>query len=135
MSVSPEIVLYAIGGLGTGLGTFVAGRHTSRRDRETTQQRAIIEEGKLELEDRRADGEAYERAQQINQQIVEGLRQELTALQATIHSLRADLAAAQQHSAKLEDHIRNLEASADTMRQLLRDAGISYVPSTTTREA
>lgn len=129
--MSPDVVLYAIG----AAATYLAGRRTSRRDRDTQRKLAVVEQGKLELSERRADGEAYERAQQINKEIVEGLRQELTALQATINQLRRDLMDAQQYSAQLEDHVRNLEATAATMRALLRDAGVTYPPAPTNTAA
>lgn len=121
--------LVTLGGAGTG----VAGMFTWLRSKRANQRADVIAAGKLELENRREDGAAYERASEINQQIVAGLRDELTALQETIRDLRADLTLERQHSAylqehatQLEAHIRSLEASAATMRGLLNQAGIEY---------
>lgn len=123
--MSPEVILYAIG----AAATYLAGRRTSKRDRDTTRKQAQIEAGKLELDGRRADGEAYERAQRINQEIVDGLRQEHASLLATIGELRRDLLNAQQYSAHLENQVRDLESTAATMGELLRRAGIDYPPA------
>lgn len=122
-------LLVFIGGASAGTGGF----WTYLRSKKTRKVTSVIDAGKLELENRREDGAAYERASRINQQIVAGLREELTALQETIRDLRTDLtlerqksAYLEEHSAQLEAHIRNLEASAAAMRGLLGRAGIEY---------
>lgn len=101
---------------------------TNRHARRTDAAKAMIDEGALELDGRRVDGAAYERAQVINQQIVESLREEVQRLEATIEGLRRDLTSERQRNTNLEGHIRQLEDSAATMRQLLTTAGVEYPP-------
>ncbi len=122
-------VVLSIFAAGSGFG---ASWLTNRRSNKTTQATNTIATGKLELDNRREDGAAYERAQQINKEIVQSLRDELKSLQSTIASLRAEFRTVQQHSALLENYIRDLEASAATMRDLLRGAHVEY-PAPPTR--
>lgn len=114
-------LLLALGVAAAGFGSSYL---TNRRSNRTAAGQVRIDEGKLELEGRREDGAAYERASRINEQIVDGLREELTALQDTIRTLRVDLRDAERHSAHLENHVRDLEATAHRMRDLLTSAGI-----------
>jgi TolA-binding protein len=126
------LLLTMAAGATTGLGpSFVTYLRTKRTD--VTKQR--IAEGGLELDERRADGEAYERAQKINQEIVQSLERQVERLEQTIDGLRADLAELRERNGELVErntelagHIRELEQSAATMRQLLRRAGIDYPP-------
>lgn len=116
-------LLLTVGAAAAGFGSSWI---TNRRSNRTAAAKSVIDRGKLELENRREDGEAYERANQINQQIVESLRSELTALQATIASLREDLAAARADNSELRARIRELESSARTMQGLLDQAGVDH---------
>lgn len=115
------IVFAAAAGVGA---SWLTSRHARRTDAAT----AKIKAGGLELDERRVDGEAIERAQRISQQIIESLRVEVQRLEATIEGLRRDLTSERQRNTNLEGHIRQLEDSAATMRQLLTVAGIEYPP-------
>lgn len=115
--------LSIVSGLTAGLGPSF---FTYLRSKRTDATKARIAEGGLELDERRADGEAYERAQQINQQIVASLSEQVTRLESTIESLNRELEAERHRNAELASHIRELEDSAATMRQLLKDAGVEY---------
>jgi hypothetical protein len=124
MSWTADAVVVVVSA-GAGFGTSWL---TNRRDRRTEAAKAVIDRGAIELDARRIDGEAIERAQRINEAIVQALQEEVSRLEATIDGLRRDLTAERQRSTELEGHIRQLEDSAATMRRLLRDAGVEYPP-------
>lgn len=117
------LVVGLLGGSGPSFFTYL-------RSKRTDATKARIAEGGLELDERRADGEAYERAQQINQQIVASLSEQVTRLESTIESLNRELEAERHRNAELAGHIRELMDSAATMRRLLKDAGVEYPPKT-----
>lgn len=100
----------------------------NRRSQKTEKAKAIVDRGKLELDNRREDGAAYERASGINQQIVDSLRKELTNLQETVQQLRTDLDASHQKQDLLEKHVHRLEGNVSDMKRLLDTADIPYPP-------
>lgn len=117
------LVVGLLGGSGPSFFTYL-------RSKRTDATKARIAEGGLELDERRADGEAYERGQQITKEIIDSLRDEVTRLEATIESLRRELDSERHRSAELEANIRELRDTAATMRRLLKDAGVEYPPKT-----
>lgn len=104
---------------------------TGRWEAKTQGVKAVIDEGALELDERRADGEAYERAEKSYLQLISTLQQEITRLDRIIQGLRSDLSSSEQHRADLEGRVRDLEESAATMRRLLKAAGVVYPPTPT----
>lgn len=123
MNGATAIVLALVGSGITGAGSaWITGRYSTK----TEEVKAVLSEGALELDGRRADGEAYERAEKSYLHLITTLTQEISRLERIIEGLRSDLAESLQHRAELENRVRELEDSAAAMRQLLRDAGVAY---------
>lgn len=116
------------------LAGFAASALTNRRERRTSLEKHQIEEGALELDERRVDGEVYERAEQSYLKLISTLQQEITRLESIVENLRRDLAETQEKRSILESRVRDLEASAATMKQLLRDAGVEYAELTSVED-
>lgn len=72
----------------------------------------------------RADGEAYERAQRINSEVVDGLRAEITRLQHELDGMRQVVRDTQAQNTALERHVAALERSVHRLRVLLQQHGI-----------
>lgn len=113
-------------GIGVAAAGFASSYLTNRRSQKTDRAKTLVDNGKLELDNRREDGAAYERASEINQQIVNSLRDELTALQATVKTLRTGIDDERRHSADLENKVHDLESTASALRSILDDAKIAY---------
>jgi hypothetical protein len=122
--------------VGASLAAFGASVVTNRRARKTDDKSIAIEAGKLELDERRADGEAYDRAAKFNTEITDQLSAQLHLMSATLDQMRADLVAERQKSARLATdllaeqrqsathlaHIAALEARIAEMQALLGEA-------------
>lgn len=124
----------AIGVILAALAGFAASWLTNRRERRTAADRHQIEKGALELDERRVDGEAIERAQEISERIIASLQQEVTRLERIIENLRHDLAESQDKRTILEARVRDLESTTASMKQLLREAGVEYAELTRVEE-
>lgn len=124
----------ALGVILAALAGFAASWLTNRRERRTADDRHQIEKGALELDERRVDGEAIERAQAISERITASLQQEVTRLERIIDNLRRDLAESQDKRTILETRVRDLESTTAAMKQLLKDAGIEYAELTKVEE-
>jgi hypothetical protein len=131
MSVS-ELVLTSV----VGASTYGAAWLASKRAKKTDEQKVTIDAGKLELEGRRAEGEAYERAAGFNKEITDQLSAQLQLMSETLTQMRADLAAEkatsallrgelseqQEKNAQQSAHIAQLEAQIKAMQSLIDDA-------------
>lgn len=104
--MSPDVIGYIIGGLFALAGTVYAARARAREQSRVRQAQSMVERQRGEIEDKRVDGEAYERAQRINEQTVGELRSEVSRL-------RSDLA---DERYKREELTRRV----DTLSGLLR---------------
>lgn len=67
----------------------------------------------------RADGEAYERAQAINKEIVIELREEVDRLRSQVAELRVQLRAEESRSSDLDSRVELLQRSVNRLRALL----------------
>jgi hypothetical protein len=83
MSVS-DIALTAV----VGASTYGAAWLANRRARKTDADKVTIDAGKLELDERRADGEAYERAAGFNKEITDQLSAQLQLMSETLTQMR-----------------------------------------------
>lgn len=119
-----DLVQYAIPAAAVVLAAVVPSWLAGRRSKDSTAASNRLKEGTLELDGRREDGAAFERASQINKDIIASLRAELALMRQTIRELRAELAGERRHSAALENHVRALESRARVMERLLDTAGV-----------
>lgn len=114
--------------LGYLVGAVVVLLTTVYTARSTRRANQAVLAAKQQLTRVRVDGEAYDRAQAINQQIVEDLRAEVNRLQRELEALRNQLRAENQHSAQLEDKVRTLQNTVDRLSNLLMQHNIT-IPS------
>jgi hypothetical protein len=110
-------LLLTIGAAGAGFGSSWL---TNRRSNKTEAAKTVILGGKLELENRRVESEAYANAQKINDDVVKGLHAELDHLRRDLRSEREGRAEDnRQHAAEIQE-LRNLIANLRTELEVTR---------------
>lgn len=83
--------------------------------------RSRIEDAQNDVDKVRVDGEAYDRAQKINAQIVTALREEITRLNSEMGELRIELNAEKSQSAELQIKLAAMQRTLNRMSAILRD--------------
>lgn len=106
--MSADVIGYIAGGVFALAATI----YTVRSTRKST---ATVEA----VERIRADGEAYERAQTINRQIVTELQAEVSRMQMVIGDLRRQLQEERSNAAALGSTVALLQQSVAKLTQLL----------------
>lgn len=97
---------------------FAATAYTAWQTRRAKQAQVAVEKV-------RADGEAYERAQEINKQIVDNLRAEVARLNEALDKVRAQLTAEADHSDELDVKVNLLQLSVNRLSRLLEQHNIA----------
>lgn len=69
-------------------------------------------------------GQAYDRAQRINQEIVQGLREEITRLQGELTGVRVEMTSTAHRNLELERLVNTLERSVSRMSAMLAQYGV-----------
>lgn len=110
-----------------GSGAGGAGFWTYLRSRKTQAASAVIDNGKLELDARRVESEAYANAQKINDDVVKGLHDELDHLRRDLRTERDGRAEDNRRHAQeiteLRALITQLRTELDVTRAQLRIPG------------
>jgi hypothetical protein len=121
-------LLVILGGSGTGTAAWFTYLRTLKTRKVTT----VIDAGKLELDSRRVESEAYANAQKINDDVVRGLHDELDHLRRDLRSEREGRAEDnRKHAAEimeLRDLISNLRIELEVTRRQLRIPGSEPKP-------
>ncbi len=114
--------------IAASLVTLAAAVYTSRAsmkmNHHTEEARTAVAAARTTAANVRADGEAYERAMKINQDIVAGMSDEVGRLRAALAELRLQLKAEETRSAALEVRIVNLQLSVNRLSALLAQHSI-----------
>lgn len=115
--------------IGSGGTVGIGGWFTYLRASKTRKANAIINTGKLELDSRRVESEAYANAQKINDDVVKGLHDELDHLRKDLKTEREGRAEDNRRHAdeitELRALIAQLQTELDVTRAQLRIPGIS----------
>lgn len=107
--MSPIVIAALIAAVPTSWTAWLA--WTTRRQKDKT---AVV----------RVDAEAYERAQKINQQIVQALREELERVRGELNEMRRVVETSEQQEGQLKDHIARLHRSLTRALALLSQYNI-----------
>lgn len=92
------------------------------RTKAELRERSAREDARTQIE--QVYGQAYDRAQRINQEIVEGLRDEIHRLQKELTDVRTDMGRTAHRNVELERLVNSLERSVSRMSALLTQYGI-----------
>ena len=103
-------------------------RATSKSQEAQEKAQAAISAQHERDERHRADGEAYERAQRINEQIVHGLEQEVSRHRAELADVRTQLQQEKTRSAELDAKVVVLQLAVSQLSTLLHENNIP-IPS------
>lgn len=122
------ILAAVIGGVAAIIAAWYTVSATKKAQRQTEAANRAIAISTRRAEKFRADGEAYDRAQRINEEIVRALRQEVERLQASLAALRVRLAEEENRSDALERQVDALQRSVNRMSALLAENNIP-IPS------
>ncbi|WP_375490215.1 hypothetical protein [uncultured Jatrophihabitans sp.] len=99
--MSWTVLGYIIGAVLVLLGTIYTARTNRASNAATTRANQLIAQAQQQTESKRVDGEAYERAQEINQGIVKDLTDALDRVRAELAAVRTELAEAKAANADL----------------------------------
>jgi non-homologous end joining protein Ku len=105
--MSADVIGYIIGGVVLLLSGVYVQRSTVKANAQTAQAKQVVEAAAQKTESRRVDGEAYDRAMQLNHEMTDALQKPalmtfLPRLQATVTDLSAALDAALERARKAE---------------------------------
>jgi hypothetical protein len=92
------------------------------RSSESTKR--VLADQKTKQDATNALDRAYERAQRINQEIVEGLREEITRLQSELTGVRQEMMTTAHRNLELERLVTTLERSVSRMSAMLAQYGV-----------
>jgi ABC-type phosphate transport system auxiliary subunit len=121
-------LLVLLGGGGAGAG----GWWTYLRSRKTDKVTAVIDAGKVELDERRITADAYANLQKISEDVVSGLHDEMGRLRRELKTERDGRAEDNRQRAaeilELRGRLDQLKSELDATRAQLRIAGTTTEP-------
>lgn len=106
-------------------GALIVGGFSVYTVRANNRAQAAIKATDAKLDSQRVDGEAYERANTINGQLIEGLKSEITRLTLQLTDLRAELTEREDREDELEIKVKELQDTVKAMKRLLREHDIA----------
>lgn len=118
-------VIGAVAVLAVGWFTLRATRKS--QEAQEKAQAAIAAQAKRD-EQQRVDGEAYERAQRINKQIVDGLEHQVERLTEELSRLRTELLQEKERAEELDAKVVVLQLAVARLSELLKENDIP-IPS------
>lgn len=127
--MSTDVIGYIIGGLAVVAAAVIAARSTNKANAIAKAASDAIQASRAQTDQSRVVGEAYDRAADINRQMVEDLTAELRRLQTEMTDLRTQLRTEEQNSAALRLKVRSMQDSIDRLAQILRTNNIAVPPT------